>query len=39
MREIKSDKDIIQIANEVIKAYGKQIRKDRKRNNNNTRRN
>lgn len=39
MREVKSDKDITQVANEVVKAYGKQIRKDRTRNNNNTRRN
>lgn len=39
MREIKSDKDITQVANEVVKAYGQQIRKNRTRNNNNARRN
>lgn len=39
MREIKNDKDITQIANEVVKAYGKQIRKNRTRDNNNSGRN
>lgn len=35
MKEIKNDKDIKQIANEIVKAYGK-IRKTRTRDNNNS---
>lgn len=37
MKEIKTDKDIKQVANEIIRAYGKQVRKNRERTTNNAR--
>lgn len=38
MKEIKDDKDIKQVVNEIVKAYEK-IRRTRTRNNNNSGRN
>lgn len=36
MKEVKTNKDIEQVAKEVIKAYAKKIRRIRKRNTNNS---